>query len=206
VLADTANLSGSIIRHEMLHALLGPLVGGHPRNQFLGRCAGTVACSGKCITEAGPPPPPDSAAVTVDPSALEITSAIDPVAPRGAIDDGWFTFTIMVTNPRTTPVVVALPPSGNASPPITYYWDIRFLTVASPAGSFPDLTFGGRADDMASATRFAPGETKRIVADNRVGDRGSATLPPGTYVFTGSFGARDRGGISAKPDTVILEP
>jgi len=206
VLADTANLGGSVIRHEMLHALLGPSVTGHPRDQFLGRCAGTVDCIGGCLTDAGPPPPPDPAAVTVSPSALEITTAIDPPAPSRAIDDGWFTFTILVTNPRATPVIVALPPSGNALPPVTFNWDINFLTVASPPGSFPDPTFGARADDPASATRFAAGETKRMVADYRVGDEEFAVLLPGTYVFTGSFGARDEGGISAKPDTVTVGP
>ncbi|HEY0779780.1 MAG TPA: hypothetical protein VGD56_17565, partial [Gemmatirosa sp.] len=44
VLADTAALDGATIRHEMLHALLGPAVAGHPRAQFLGRCAGVVHC------------------------------------------------------------------------------------------------------------------------------------------------------------------
>src|SRR5579884_2440630 len=56
VLADTSNLDGSEIRHEMLHALLGPSVRGHPRDQFLGRCAGTVTCIAACISDGGPPP------------------------------------------------------------------------------------------------------------------------------------------------------
>src|SRR5262245_40900655 len=171
VLADTAGLDGSIIRHEMLHALLaGSVSGRHPRDEFLGRCAGTVICVDACLSDAGPPPPPDPAAVTVDPRVLRVTGVIDPAAPTHGVDDGWFTFTILVTNPRSTPVSVALAPSGDAGPPVSFSWDATCVSTSEPCGT---LGFGGalrdeRADDVASVTRFAAGETKRFVVDFQI--------------------------------------
>lgn len=43
VIADTSLDDGSVVRHEMLHALVRG--GGHPRAQFLGGCAALVACA-----------------------------------------------------------------------------------------------------------------------------------------------------------------
>ena len=204
VLSDTGNLTGRAIRHEMLHALLGPSVSGHPRNQFLGRCEGTVDCVRTCISDAGPPPPPDPAAVVVDPTALEVAGVIDPAAPSRSNDDTWFTFTIFVTNPRRTPVIVSLRPSGYASPPLTFAWDIKFLTVRV-GGSSPDPASAANAYDIPSATRFAAGETKRFVADYRVGNSGFVAMPVGTYVFTGYYNGLT-GPPESKPDTVTLGP
>lgn len=78
VLADTADISPAQIRHEMLHALLGASISGHPREQFLGRCAGTVSCLDECISDAGPPQPLDPASVAVPPDALLVTGVVDP--------------------------------------------------------------------------------------------------------------------------------
>lgn len=207
VLADTADLDGSSVRHEMLHALLGPSVSGHPRDEFLGRCAGTVTCIGPCVTDAGPPPAPDPAAVTVDPEVLQITGALDPVTPSRGVDDGWFTFTIMVTNPRSTPVIVTLVPSGDAGPPLSFSWDATCLKkIASCGVAFVGSSYDWRADDLASVTRFEPGETKRFVADFQIG-RAPAVywgIPVGAYAFSGYYN-RPAGPISA-PDTAILTP
>jgi len=59
VLMTGVVLDGGSVRHEMLHALLRKP--GHARNQFLGKCAGTVNCQGSCIRDAGPyPQPPET--------------------------------------------------------------------------------------------------------------------------------------------------
>jgi len=209
VLADTATLSGTKIRHEMLHALLGPSVHGHPRDQFLGRCAGTVDCIGPCITDAGPPPPPDPAAITVDPTALEVTTVLDPVTPRRSIDDGWFTFTILVTNPRTTPVIVNLPtPPEDASAPASFSWFASCVYTMKPCGQFGGVWRDVPAYDPASVTRFAAGETKRFVVDFRVGSGydGYWQLPGGAYAFIGYYGGRASPGVGSKPDTAVVGP
>lgn len=208
VLADTAGLTGAEIRHEMLHALERQR--GHSRAQFLGRCAGTVACVGACITDAGPPPSPDPAAVPVTPSALRVAGVVDPVSPTAGAEGGWFTFTVLVSNSRATPVVVALRPSGDAGPPASYSWDATCLgRCPVPGGG----TLGGvfsdaRADYAASVTRFAAGETKRVVVDFRVGGRadGPGVLPAGPYAFTGFYGGRHAGGAASAPVTVVVGP
>ena len=42
------------VRHEMLHALIAdPSHSRHPRDQFLGRCAGVVDCGKDCARDAG---------------------------------------------------------------------------------------------------------------------------------------------------------
>jgi hypothetical protein len=207
VLADTAGLDGSSIRHEMLHALLGPSVSGHPRDQFLGRCAGTVMCIGPCISDAGPASPPDPAAVTVDPQVLYIAGVVEPAAPSRGVDDGWFTFTILVTNPRSTPVIVTLAPSGDAGPPASFSWDVTCLPKLASCGAYYfGSSYDWRADDMASVARFAPGETKRFIADFEIGRSPTVYwgIPVGAYAFRGYYN-RAAGPVSA-PDTVLLTP
>jgi hypothetical protein len=135
VLADTAGLDGADVRHEMLHAPVGVSVASHPRDEFLGRCAGTVRCIETRISEAGPPPPPDRAAVAVGPAALRVSGVIDPVAPSVAIDDGWFTFSVLVTKPRATPVSVGLAPSGDLGLPVSFRWDATGVRVLAPCGT-----------------------------------------------------------------------
>jgi hypothetical protein len=208
VLADTATLDGAAIRHEMLHALLGPSVSGHPRDQFLGRCAGTVLCVDSCITDAGPPPPLDPAAVAVDPEALRVTGLVEPPAPSSTVDDGWFTFTILVTNPRATPVIVTLRPPSDAGPPVSFSWDATCLCAIAPCGNLGETTRDERANDAASVTRFAAGETKRFVADFQVGRRSGVfwALPAGTYVFTGYYNGRLPPRAASTPDTAVVGP
>ena len=209
VLADTSTLSGAKIRHEMLHALLGPGVRGHPRDQFLDRCAGTVDCIGPCITDAGPPPPPDPAAVTVDPTSLRVTTELDPLTPRRSIDDGWFTFTILVTNPLATPVVVNLPPpSDDAGLPASFSWLASCVYTMESCGQFGGISRDVPAYDPASVTRFAAGETKRFVVDFRVGNTydGDWRLPRGAYAFTGYYGGRASPGVGSRPDTAVVGP
>ena len=52
LLTEKAVTQPWLIRHEMLHALIGRV--GHPRSQFVDRCGGTVTCTGECERQAGP--------------------------------------------------------------------------------------------------------------------------------------------------------
>lgn len=203
VLADTADLDGGVIRHEMLHALLR--VNGHPRDQFLGRCAGWVPCSTECVADAGPPPQPDPAAVVVGPTALVVTGVVDPAVPSGSVDDGWFTFSVLATNPSSTPVRVALAPASDGGPPVSFSFDAMCLRGILPCGNLGEKFRDDRALDPTVA-QFAPGETKRLVVDFRVGPNElNSNLPPGPYAFTGFYNGRGSGPRST-PDTVAIEP
>jgi hypothetical protein len=145
--------------------------------------------------------------VTVDPRTLQISGVVDPSAPARGVDGGWFTFTILVTNPRSTPVRVALAPAGDAGAPVSFSWDVRCLRAIAPCGSLAETFRDERADDMASVARFAPGETKRFVVDFQTGRRDDVywAIPAGAYAFTGYYNGRFSGRASAA-DTAAVGP
>ena len=210
VLADTAYITPTQIRHEMLHALLGPSVSGHPRDQFLGRCLGVVSCYDGCVSDAGPPPPPDPAAVTIASSDMIITGAVDPAAPTLLTDDGWFTFTVFVTNPRSTPVSV-MDPGFTAPRPATFSWDVECVPAFGTCMNVPGVIGGDSNPDTASFTRFAPHETKRFVFDFQIGRYPPlSAIAPVAYALTGFYnaidvgGSRQLGGPASAPDTVFV--
>ena len=69
VLAGTDTIEGSVVRHEMLHALVRAK--GHPRAQFLQRCGGIVACGPDCVHDAGPAAAPAAGTPVVRAMALK---------------------------------------------------------------------------------------------------------------------------------------
>lgn len=92
-----------LIRHEMLHALLG---GEEHEPQFLNECGGIVSCIANCIEEAGgqsalPSPTSD----TILPSALEVTVSVIQPEPG---DAGWATVVVSARNTSLAPVWVDL--------------------------------------------------------------------------------------------------
>ena len=194
VLAEEVVLNGVLVRHEMLHALVG--VGDHPRAEFLGRCGGVVECDERCIADAGPLAPVDPAVARVAPDALEIHVAVDPAAPSRAKYGGHFALTVTARNPQSVPVVVTLPLSTDAGPPITFEYRIEHL-----GGYFES---NDRAWDDG-VTRFAPGETKRRVFDFHMVGAEQSTLGggvrPGTYDLRGAFGRQ-----WAPATTITLSP
>lgn len=177
VLAGDGQFAGSLVRHEMLHALRRD--GGHPRGAFLGDCGGTVACVGGCVRDAGPAPAPDPAAVRAPASALVLAVTADPAQLAGSTDGGFFAVTVTARNPAPGAVVVELPASGDAGPSVGFSY-----AADGPSAS---VEYSERVWD-ASAAQFGAGEVKRWVFDLRVGSRpGYGELPPGTYRVRGGY-------------------
>lgn len=178
VLAEGASLDGGNVRHEMLHALLR--VGGHPRDQFLEKCLGTVDCGPDCIANAGAAPPADPAAVSLLASAFDVTIQVTPGAPASNIDGGFFTVTVSVHNPLNRDVVAKLGASNARA--VTFLYDVRGV-----AGG----VIGSEIVLDPSAVTFGPGETKRQVFDFSIGnDIPSGRLPPGVYDVVGGYGSK----------------
>lgn len=206
VLAGRYELDATVVRHEMLHALLRG-ASGHPRADFLARCAGLVTCGPACVRDAGPPPVPPAGTPVVPLSTLRVSAELSP-ALAGVADDGaWYTLTVTATNPASTAVVLARPA-----------YDVSFGYELAPDSPPPDLpppptpgqitAYTGDVPVYDEGTRqFAAGETKRQVFDihvvarpQDVPDRGDAQgdvrIPAGRYAMRSAFGGRNVGPTS----------
>lgn len=166
-LAGNHILDGPLVRHEMLHALLGArYTGQHPPEYFRGRCDGVVVC-GTCAAEPAVPPvaPGTPPLVPADLRAhVEVTPAAFPRDSNG----GWVLITVSVQNPRPLSAVVQLDhvPGVDAA-----------------------QTFGARFEGEGRlllpdgvTLRFGPGQTRRYVFD--VNTSGYA---PGPHTAYGTF-------------------
>jgi hypothetical protein len=180
VLTTAAVLDGRSVRHEMLHSLLRK--GGHPRNQFLGKCAGSVVCQGACIRDAGPYSQPSETPIHVPGDSIDITLDIEPRNPNSAHDGGFFSLTVLVRNRSIHWVTV---PSYYSQVFPGYDSTRTFeIDVRGPTGgiSVPETRFD------PSEWIFAPGETKRQVFDFAMGnDLRAFKLPPGNYIARGGY-------------------
>lgn len=190
VVASGDQFDGSLVRHEMLHALTRA---NHTRLQFLERCGGVVVCVDACIKDSGPPPAPPPGTPHVSPGAIEVDVDVQPAAPSGEEYGGYFTIVVTAHNPAAHAVIVDLPPSDDDGPSETFAFSVR----SGPQSS----GYYDRAYD-AEVTYFAAGETKRHVFDLHLeDDQGHGGLAPGTYTANGAYGAH--GGA---PMTVTLAP
>jgi hypothetical protein len=108
VLAGRSTRDGQLVRHEMLHALIGKP--GHPAEYYQRRCGGIVACEGQCLSDGGPRPAVDSSGPVVNAADLSVTARADSTAPSLSRDSGWVALTIEVQNVRSTAVRVHLQP------------------------------------------------------------------------------------------------
>jgi hypothetical protein len=204
VLAGFYAEDGGLVRHEMLHALVRER--GHPRDVFLGRCAGVAPCQDECVRDAGPAPAADPAAVRVPPSALEVTAEVSPPAPDRAADDGHFTLTVRVRNPAPRPVLVSLPAAGasGADQGLRYEYEVSWAR---------GRRFGGAGIDDPTGPGFAAGEARVYVFDFSVAPAAAAgvgrlpgrgwtpALGPGRYALTGVYAGR-----RSDPVTVAVGP
>jgi hypothetical protein len=105
LLTEKAATDGWLVRHEMLHALIGRA--GHPRADFVDRCGGIVTCTGECRRAAGPDAQPAADAVEIDATELDVTVSVVP-SPRFGVHEngGWFAYIVTATNPRAEAVWV----------------------------------------------------------------------------------------------------
>lgn len=178
VLAQDVVLRGSVVRHEMLHALMRD-VKGHPRAQFLERCRGVVSCDADCRAEAGPAPDIDANVATVTSDVLEIATFLLPDVPKSTIDGGLFTLVVTATNPKPYPIVVSLDVSGSNK---TF-----FYTLARPMEGIANREL---ALDPG-VTYFSPGETKQQYFDLSLGTaRDGRTVRTGSYTLYAGYDIR----------------
>ena len=180
VLTGRGVMSGPVVRHEMLHALVRN--GGHPRDQFLVRCGGLVECPGRCIEDAGPPPAPQAGTVTVLADALERSVVVGPVLPTHTEQGDVFSVTVAVRNPSSHPVVVTFPLTAGSPLADGFLYEL--------GGPFAGTT-GGVVLQDASRWTFAPGETKWQVFDfSSRALLGEDRFPAGEYRVRGAYGGK----------------
>jgi hypothetical protein len=177
VLTTASVLDGGTVRHEMLHALLR--VRGHPRDQFLGKCEGTVPCQEPCISDAGAYPAPPEVPIHVTGDMIDLTVDVEPRNPTKAQDGGFFSITVMARN-RSTHWATVTPSLVQDDSASTFSFDVRGTTSAG-------FTGGDVALDPSERI-FAPGETKKQVFDFAIGDSPFGNqLLPGNYLVRGGF-------------------
>jgi hypothetical protein len=180
-LASAVQFDGALVRHEMLHALLG--VDGHPRSEFLDRCAGTVVCEYECIHDAGAFPDPPAETPVVSTGTLQIGVQIEPDPASASSYDGYFGLVVTAHNPADHDVIVRLPPYGDDN------LGVGFLYLLGSDSTNGVGTFAPAYDPQT--TFFRAGETKRQIFDLRIGDVHDGNIPPGNYLVQGSFGGHD---------------
>jgi hypothetical protein len=164
----------------MLHALLRK--NGHPRNQFLGGCLGTVNCEGSCITDAGPYQQPPETPIHVTGDSIDFALDIEPRNPDSGGGGEFFSITVLVHN-RSTHWATVPSPISPISPDADGAHTFE-LDVNGPTGKTSDTEV--RHDPAESI--FAPGETKKHVFDLSTGDNPIARqLPPGNYMVHGGY-------------------
>jgi hypothetical protein len=175
VLTSTVMLDGGTVRHEMLHALLQK--GGHQRDQFLGKCAGTVDCEEACVEEAGTYPNPPETPLEIAGDGIEITTQVEPGTPLRSIDEGRFTVTVYAHN--TSSHWVTVTPRAPAAANETFAVE---LSGANGSTGKHEIAID------PSQRIFAPNETKRQVFDMVIGDYPFGNqLLPGDYVARASY-------------------
>lgn len=186
ILAGNEEFNGSIVRHEMLHALIGPR-SGHPREYFIDLCGGVVSCGPDCVSDAGAAPPPPTNAIVVDRDKLRLDASLIPAEPSASAEEGMFTVAVTATNPNTYPIVIQLE-------------SIQRNEAFSYTLSGDDLVGQSERIFDASQTYFRGGETKRRYFDlTLTGNAGARAIAPGSYTLVGGFN-----GVKTDPVPVIL--
>ncbi len=164
VVAGDSASSGQIVRHEMLHALIGP-VSGHPAQYFGTKCGGEVACATTCATEVqGAAPTVDPASPLVDASTVQLQASATPNSFTTARANGVVTLVLKLTNTGPTSVRVRLPrglAGGSTSPTFGYNFNgsVRSdLTTSTslflPAGASVQRAFDIRISLLDNSARL----------------------------------------------------
>jgi len=191
VLAESAWLDGQVVRHEILHALLGIRSVGHPREPFLGRCGGVVDCGATCRADAGPPQ--NINAPSAPPDLLELAAEVTPALPSSTLYAGNFTVRVTARNPETHSVLLRLSPAGDG-PALTFSFRLE--------GDAAQRGWQARAWDP-DVVVFRAGEIKQYVFDMHIGDAVRANeVRPGSYRLDFGYGSR----WITMPNALIVSP
>jgi hypothetical protein len=174
LLTERAVTDGWLVRHEMLHALIGRA--GHPRGEFVDRCGGIVACTGECQREAGPQVQPGVDAAEIDATELDVTLSVVPSAPFGLHENGGrFAYVVTATNRRPEAVWVRvrrpLPDARGAA---------TFGFVEGP-------TVWSYAYTTEQRIAFGPLETKRYTYDRAATTGSGYAYKAGVHEVRGFF-------------------
>jgi len=164
VLAGDSAQSGQVVRHEMLHSLIGP-VSGHPAQYFYTKCGGIVACATNCATEAlAAVPTVDPASPLVDASTVQLQATTEPASFATARSIGWLTLVVKATNTGANGVRVRLPrlTPGSLSGPLfgySYNGSGRFdltndAVLYLPAGATRQRAFDIRVSLLDTSARL----------------------------------------------------
>ena len=168
VLAEGAQQSGPLVRHEMLHALIDR--GGHPREYYRSRCGGIVVCQGECESETGGDLAPANAAAG-PPTDLEVDLDVIGGGPRSS-ESRWVGVMVTVRNPDTRARRVRLSElsqSAAAVPTFGYELD---RAGGGPWGGLHEFV-------LDTVITFEAGETRRRLFD--------LWLPSREWVVRGFF-------------------
>ena len=149
--ADGWRHEGSLVRHEMLHAILG--TGSHPREYFQGACADEVICGRDCVKSTAL-----KNAIQVSVDALEVDAALYPLALSLGGYDGKATVVVIVRNPMNANAFVPAQRFSEASCAVGF----SIASVSDPGRVESDCRY--LAYNM-SDTRvyFRPGEARKLL-------------------------------------------
>lgn len=179
VVGGLSEYDGPVVRHEMLHALLGAAAGGngHPHEYFVRRCGGIVHCVATCLTDDGPLPLPDLSAPVAQPAVLDVRVSAQPAPFDPAQFGGWMAVLVTARNPLSHAVWVELPLVGGAPNSFGFAIDGSAIDAAA-------------AD--STSVPFRAGETQRQLFDVHVAP-GQVELAPGSYDLRGFFASDTTG-------------
>jgi hypothetical protein len=194
VMEEGVESEGVIIRHEMLHALLGPVYASgnsameHPPAYFRGRCAGVVGCDQGC-EDAGPPPqsaPPDAPALSL--SDFDVGFDVIPTIVSQSASDHALTFVLHVRNASGHAGWLTLRRTPDVTPPAAHWWGFRVVPANQPL-PVTDLTSVDSTGIVLvipdGRVPFAAGQTRWLVFD-----WSGRAYPPGNYNVVGIFNTR----------------
>lgn len=163
--------AGFVVRHEMLHAILGPFEPeAHPAEMFLDRCAGVVECIGTCDQR------PDASEPAADAPllgavALERSLWLSSTVATAASDSGWVSLVVRARNPYPFAVWVHAPsPPEDGRPAALFAYRIEDF-APHPARDV--------VQSAAPRVAFGPHQVRSWVFDRQVG--GDRPLPVGRH-------------------------
>jgi len=167
LLAESDVQVGSLVRHEMLHALLGR--GDHPPEFYQGKCGGYVDCDSACVGNNRPASVPVDAP-TISPYELELDAALTPTTTANSDNGGWIAVTVTARNPFNHPVWVLLQSFNGSADTFAAIFDNRIKA---------------RNALLTDRVGFLANEVQRSVLDIQFTSGGTVT--PGTYFVRPEF-------------------